>query len=99
MVKTAEHVSTVWMENRVTTACKFGLTPIYNEFNRSRPEANNVLLGIFEERVSPLEWKGKSLWQSRLPDLLSRLYERRPSVESPAIAARGRCGRFARYAV
>jgi len=59
VVKTEEPVSTVWMDNRVATACKFGLTPIYDEFNRSRPEANNVLLGIFEERVSPLELKGR----------------------------------------
>ena len=59
VVKTEEYISTVWMENRVTTACKFGLTPIYDEFNRSRPEANNILLGIFEARVTPLELKGR----------------------------------------
>jgi nitric oxide reductase NorQ protein len=54
VVKTEENVSKVWMDNRITTACKFGLTLIYDEFNRSRPEANNVLLGILEERLLEL---------------------------------------------
>ena len=54
VVKTEENVSKVWMDNRITTACKYGLTLIYDEFNRSRPEANNVLLGILEERLLEL---------------------------------------------
>jgi gas vesicle protein GvpN len=54
VVKTEENVSKVWMDNRVTTACKLGLTLIYDEFNRSRPEANNVLLGVLEERMLDL---------------------------------------------
>ncbi len=54
VVKTEENVSKVWMDNRITTACKFGLTLIYDEFNRSRPEANNVLLGVLEERLLEL---------------------------------------------
>jgi len=58
-----------WMDDRVTTACKFGLTPIDEEFNRSRPEANNYLVGILDECVSPLGLKGTSPWQSRLLDL------------------------------
>ncbi len=40
-----------WVDNRLTTACQFGLTLIYDEFTRSRPEANNVLLSILEERM------------------------------------------------
>jgi len=54
VVKTEENVSKVWMDNRITTACKMGLTLIYDEFNRSRPEANNVLLGVLEERLLEL---------------------------------------------
>lgn len=54
VVKTEENVSKVWMDNRITTACKFGFTLIYDEFNRSRPEANNVLLGVLEERLLEL---------------------------------------------
>jgi gas vesicle protein GvpN len=40
-----------WIDNRLTTACQHGLTLIYDEFTRSRPEANNVLLPVLEERV------------------------------------------------
>ena len=54
VVKTEENVSRLWVDNRITTACKFGFTLIYDEFNRSRPEANNVLLGVLEERLLEL---------------------------------------------
>lgn len=54
VVKQEESVSKVWVDNRLTTACKYGFTLIYDEFNRSRPEANNVLLGILEERLIEL---------------------------------------------
>lgn len=32
-------------------ACQEGYTLIYDEFNRSRPEANNVLLPVLEEKI------------------------------------------------
>ncbi len=54
VVKREENVSKVWVDNRLSTACKYGFTLIYDEFNRSRPEANNVLLGILEERLLEL---------------------------------------------
>jgi nitric oxide reductase NorQ protein len=54
VMKTEENVSKTWVDNRLTTACKYGFTVIYDEFNRSRPEANNVLLGILEERLLEL---------------------------------------------
>lgn len=54
VVKTEENVSKLWVDNRITTACKYGCTLIYDEFNRSRPEANNVLLGVLEERLLDL---------------------------------------------
>lgn len=40
-----------WADSRLTTACREGLVLVYDEFTRSRPEANNVLLGVLEERV------------------------------------------------
>jgi len=40
-----------WVDQRLTTACHEGWTLVYDEFNRSRPEANNVLLGILAERL------------------------------------------------
>ena len=43
-----------WVDHRLTSACKYGFTVIYDEFNRSRPEANNILLSILEERLLEL---------------------------------------------
>jgi nitric oxide reductase NorQ protein len=54
VVKQQETVSKQWGDNRLTTACKYGFTLIYDEFTRSRPEANNVLLSILEERLLEL---------------------------------------------
>jgi nitric oxide reductase NorQ protein len=51
VLKTEEDVNTVWVDNRLTTACQKGFTLIYDEFNRSRPEANNALLSVLEERI------------------------------------------------
>jgi len=51
VVKTEEETKSLWLENRLTTACQNGDTLIYDEFNRSRPEANNPFLSIFSERI------------------------------------------------
>jgi len=51
VVKTEENMNVQWMDNRLTTACRLGHTLIYDEFTRSRPEANNVLLSILEEKI------------------------------------------------
>ncbi|HEV8715130.1 MAG TPA: gas vesicle protein GvpN [Candidatus Binatia bacterium] len=49
--KSEESVRSVWVDQRLTTACKHGHTLVYDEFSRSRPEANNVLLSILEEKL------------------------------------------------
>jgi nitric oxide reductase NorQ protein len=54
VIKTDETMSSNWVDNRLTTACQYGLTLIYDEFTRSRPEANNVLLSVLAERLLPL---------------------------------------------
>jgi len=54
VLKTDESMTSHWVDNRLTTACQYGLTLIYDEFTRSRPEANNVLLSVLEERILPL---------------------------------------------
>jgi nitric oxide reductase NorQ protein len=51
VVKTEEHMNSLWMDNRLTTACQKGYTLIYDEFTRSRPEANNALLSVLEEKI------------------------------------------------
>lgn len=54
VVKTEESMSTLWADNRLTLACKSGDTLVYDEFTRSRPEANNTLLSVLEERLLTL---------------------------------------------
>lgn len=51
VLKTEEDMQSLWVENRLTTACRNGDTLVYDEFNRSRPEANNPFLSIFSERI------------------------------------------------
>jgi len=49
VLKTEESARKLWADNRLTHACKYGFTLVYDEFTRSRPEANNALLSILEE--------------------------------------------------
>ena len=46
-----------WVDNPLTLACKYGYTLLYNEFSRTKPAANNVLLSIFEEGILELPTK------------------------------------------
>jgi len=46
VVKTEDDVAPRWVDNRLTIACRDGLTLVYDEFTRSRPEANNALLSV-----------------------------------------------------
>ncbi len=54
VLKSEERVSPEWVDNRVTAACKNGYTLLYDEFTRSKAEANNVLLAILEEKILDL---------------------------------------------
>ena len=51
VLKTEEEMNSLWVDSRLTTACQNGYTLIYDEFNRSRAEANNALLSILSERI------------------------------------------------
>lgn len=51
VLKKEEDFTKHWVDNRLTIACKHGFTLIYDEFTRTKPEANNVLLSILEERI------------------------------------------------
>jgi len=51
VLKTEEDMSRKWIDNRLTVACKYGFTLIYDEFTRSRPEANNALLSVLQEKM------------------------------------------------
>lgn len=50
-----------WADNRLTIACRDGFTLIYDEFTRSKPEANNILLSVLQEKIMdlPIERQGE----------------------------------------
>jgi len=54
VTKVEEDLVVQWLDNRLTVACQYGFTLIYDEFTRSRPEANNVLLSILQEKILAL---------------------------------------------
>jgi len=54
VLKMEEDLVKRWVDNRLTVACKYGFTLIYDEFTRSRPEANNILLSILQEKMMDL---------------------------------------------
>nr|CAA69887.1 gvpN [Halorubrum vacuolatum] len=54
VLKSKEVVRDRWVDNPLTIAAKEGATLVYNEFSRTKPIANNVLLSVFEEGVLEL---------------------------------------------
>lgn len=54
VLKTEEDMVKRWVDDRLTIACKHGFTLVYDEFTRSRPEANNILLSILQEKMMDL---------------------------------------------
>ena len=51
VLKTEEDMQRRWTDNRLTVACRYGFTLVYDEFTRSRAEANNVLLAVLQEKM------------------------------------------------
>ncbi len=58
VVKVEDEVRHNWVDSRLTLACREGFTLVYDEFNRSRPEVNNVLLSALEEKLLVLPPSG-----------------------------------------
>ena len=55
--KSQDIIEPQWVNNPLALACQRGYTLIYNEFSRSKPEANNILLSVLEEGVLELPTK------------------------------------------
>lgn len=51
VLKVEEDFAKRWVDSRLTIACKYGFTLLYDEFTRSRAEANNVLLSVLQEKI------------------------------------------------
>lgn len=54
VMKSKDIVRDRWVDNPLTLAVREGATLVYNEFSRTKPVANNVLLSVFEEGVLEL---------------------------------------------
>ncbi|MGH1394557.1 MAG: gas vesicle protein GvpN [Trichormus sp.] len=54
VLKVEDELKQTWVDSRLTLACREGFTLVYDEFNRSRPEVNNVLLSALEEKILTL---------------------------------------------
>ena len=54
VLKVEESMSKSWIDSRLVVACKYGFTLVYDEYTRSRAEANNILLPILQEKTMSL---------------------------------------------
>ncbi|MGM0875349.1 MAG: gas vesicle protein GvpN [Bacillota bacterium] len=52
--KSEEQEKEFWTDGPLLEAAKKGYTFIYDEFNRSKPEINNILLPVLQEKYLPL---------------------------------------------
>jgi gas vesicle protein GvpN len=69
VVKSKDIIRDRWVDNPLTLAVQEGATLVYNEFSRTKPVANNVLLSVFEEGVLELPGKrGKSRYVDVHPE-------------------------------
>ncbi|MFB6283145.1 MAG: gas vesicle protein GvpN [Halobacteria archaeon] len=72
--KSKQIINDRWVDNPLTIAVEEGATLVYNEFSRTKPAANNVLLSIFEEGVLELPEKhGESRYVEVHPEFRSIL--------------------------
>lgn len=49
-----EQIVSDWVDGRLLVACREGYTLVYDEFSRSRPEANNALIPVLEDGLLEL---------------------------------------------
>ena len=54
VVRSEDQLRKVWVDNRLTTSCINGEILIYDEFNRSRPEVNNIFISVLSEGILDL---------------------------------------------
>lgn len=67
--KVQESYSKMWNDSRLSIACKKGYVFLYDEFTRSKPEANNILLSVLQERILDIPQKsGKDGYIKVHPD-------------------------------
>lgn len=80
VLKVEQDMNKRWTDNRLTLACKHGFTMVYDEFTRSKPEANNVLLSILQEKVMdlPMERTGEEQHYLKVHPNFSAIFTSNP---------------------
>ncbi|MBU4350856.1 gas vesicle protein GvpN [Candidatus Parcubacteria bacterium] len=80
VLKEEENFTKQWMDNRLTIAVKHGFTLIYDEFTRSRPEANNTLLSILQEGLMdlPMTRQGEESYYLRVHPQFTAIFTSNP---------------------
>jgi gas vesicle protein GvpN len=78
VLKTEEDVTQHWVDNRLTVACREGLTLLYDEFSRSRAEANNVLLAVLEEKLLMLPTSRNGVQYLKVHPAFSAIFTSNP---------------------
>lgn len=69
VIKSKDIIRDRWVDNPLTLAVQEGATLVYNEFSRTKPAANNVLLSVLEEGVLELPGqRGESRYVDVHPD-------------------------------
>jgi nitric oxide reductase NorQ protein len=66
--KSQQEIRPLWEHGQLVEAVKYGHIVIYDEFSRSRPDANNIFLSLLEEKVLPIYGKGKETFIKCHPD-------------------------------
>ena len=66
--KSQQEIRPLWEHSQLVEAVKNGHIVIYDEFSRSRPDANNIFLSLLEEKVLPIYGKGKETFIKCHPD-------------------------------
>lgn len=79
VLKIEEDATRYWVDNRLTVAIEQGHTLIYDEFTRSRPEANNVLLSVLQEGILDLPInRGDGLWTLKVHPRFKAIFTSNP---------------------
>lgn len=75
--KHEEQFQKQWFDGRIATACKKGYTLVYDEYTRTKPEVNNILLPVLEERV--IEIPGDEVRQFKVHPAFKAIFTSNPT--------------------
>lgn len=77
--KAEEQIDSVWYDGRIAHACRNGYTLVYDDFTRSKPETNNVLLSVLQEKTLDLSTYQKGETQISVNPDFSAIFTSNPT--------------------